>query len=88
MGRAIPLKVRSMVGLLPLCAATVFDGRLLSKHPELVTRLRSFIDTRPELGRASTIRRRVVSPGGGSRRSSTRRGSGGCCHGCWIPMNS
>ena len=26
-GRAQRLKVRSMVGLLPLCAATVFDGR-------------------------------------------------------------
>ena len=27
------LKVRSMVGLLPLCAATVFDGRLLDEVP-------------------------------------------------------
>jgi len=48
-GEAVPLKVRSMVGLLPLCAATVFDGRLLSRYPDLAARLRSFIDTRPEL---------------------------------------
>jgi len=48
-GRAERLKVRSMVGLLPLCAATVFEGRLLKKYPELVTRWRRFFDTRPEL---------------------------------------
>ena len=32
-GRAQRLKVRSMVGLLPLCAATVFEGELLEKYP-------------------------------------------------------
>ena len=30
-GRAQRLKVRSMVGLLPLCAATVFEGKLIEK---------------------------------------------------------
>src|SRR5437867_4142118 len=34
-GGAQRLKVRSMVGLLPLCAATVFQGQLLAKYPEL-----------------------------------------------------
>ena len=29
------LKVRSLVGLLPLCAVTVFDGKLLERDPEL-----------------------------------------------------
>ena len=29
------LKVRSMVGLLPLCAVTVFEGELRNKAPEL-----------------------------------------------------
>ncbi len=48
-GRAERLKVRSLVGLLPLCAVTVFDGRLLKKYPELVTRWRRFFDARPEL---------------------------------------
>ena len=33
-GSAIQLKVRSLVGLLPLCAATVFDGELLERLPE------------------------------------------------------
>ena len=30
-GQAQRLKVRSMVGLLPLCAATMFEGELLAK---------------------------------------------------------
>jgi hypothetical protein len=48
-GQAQRLKVRSMVGLLPLCAATVFDGELLAKRPELGERLHWFIEARPEL---------------------------------------
>jgi hypothetical protein len=43
------LKVRSMVGLLPLCAATVFEGELKDKHPEVGERLRRFLKSRPEL---------------------------------------
>ena len=34
-GSSTRLKVRSMVGLLPLCAATVFDGKLLAKYPDI-----------------------------------------------------
>jgi hypothetical protein len=48
-GRAQRLKVRSMVGLLPLCAVTVFDGKLLNQYPEVAGRLRHFIEARPEL---------------------------------------
>ena len=48
-GRAERLKVRSMVGLLPLCAVTVFEGALLKKYPELVPRLQQFLGVRPEL---------------------------------------
>jgi hypothetical protein len=48
-GRAERLKVRSMVGLLPLCAATVFDGELLAKRPELRERLNWFFESRPEV---------------------------------------
>ena len=48
-GQAQRLKVRSMVGLLPLCAATVFDGELMAKQPELGERLKAFLDARPEL---------------------------------------
>jgi hypothetical protein len=48
-GRAERLKVRSMVGLLPLCAATVFDGELLRKYPEIAERLTWFLQARPEI---------------------------------------
>jgi hypothetical protein len=48
-GSAQRLKVRSMVGLLPLCAVTVFDGKLLEKYPELGQRLPTFLEARPEL---------------------------------------
>jgi len=48
-GRAERLKVRSMVGLLPLCAATVFEGEVLEKYPELREHYRRFLEGRPEL---------------------------------------
>ncbi len=48
-GSAHRLKVRSMVGLLPLCAVTVFEGETLKKYPEMAPRVRSFLDARPEL---------------------------------------
>jgi hypothetical protein len=48
---ATRLKVRSMVGLLPFCAVTVFDGDVLNKYPELLPRFRRFLETRPELSR-------------------------------------
>ncbi len=48
-GGARRLKVRSMVGLLPLCAATVFEGEALAKYPEIGERLRWFLESRPEL---------------------------------------
>jgi hypothetical protein len=43
------LKVRSMVGLLPLCAVTVFDGGVLASHQDILDRFTSFLSTRPEL---------------------------------------
>jgi hypothetical protein len=48
-GRAQRLKVRSMVGLLPLCAVTTYDGQLLAKYPEVAERFQWFLTSRPEL---------------------------------------
>jgi len=62
-GRSQRLKVRSMVGLLPFCAVTVFEGKLSRMHPELVARLTRFLEARPEL------RANIHDPG--------RRGYGG-----------
>jgi hypothetical protein len=43
------LKVRSMVGLIPLFAVEVLDHNLLEKNPEFAQRLKWFLDYRPDL---------------------------------------
>ncbi len=48
-GQSQRMKVRSMVGLLPLCAATVFEGGLIAKYPDIIERYRNFLNARPEL---------------------------------------
>jgi hypothetical protein len=48
-GRSQSLKVRSIVGLLPLCAVTVFEGEVERKYPEIKQRLYEFTASRPEL---------------------------------------
>jgi hypothetical protein len=48
-GTSRRLKVRSMVGLLPFCAATVMDGKLAGQYPELGRRFQKFLEARPEL---------------------------------------
>jgi hypothetical protein len=64
-GQAQRLKVRSMVGLLPLCAVTAFEGELLAKYPQLGQRLRGFLDARPEL---RAFIHDPAKPGQGGRR--------------------
>ena len=48
-GRSERLKVRSMVGLLPLCAVTVYEGALLEQYPEVRARMRKFLEARGDL---------------------------------------
>ena len=48
-GRAQCLKVRSIVGILPLCAVNVYDGDFADAHPELTASLQRMLATRPEL---------------------------------------
>ena len=48
-GTSQRLKVRSLVGLLPLCAVTVFEGELKAKYPEMGQRFQRFLSARPEL---------------------------------------
>jgi hypothetical protein len=48
-GGATRLKVRSMVGLLPLAATTVFSGAARERIPEIMARAKWFIDRRPRL---------------------------------------
>ncbi len=42
-GQAIRLKVRSLVGLLPICAATVFEGDLIERFPWLLERVGEYV---------------------------------------------
>jgi hypothetical protein len=48
-GRAERLKVRSMVGLLPLCAATTLEAEQCEKFPEIQERVIWFLEARPKL---------------------------------------
>ena len=48
-GDAFRLKVRSMVGLLPLCASTVFEHGVVLRHPRLFELLQLFIKRHPEV---------------------------------------
>jgi hypothetical protein len=43
------LKLRSMVGILPMCAVTVYDGTFVDQHPELMTSFQRLLAARPEL---------------------------------------
>lgn len=48
-GRSEKLKVRSMVGLIPLFAVEILDHELLKKNPEFTKRLDWFLSYRPDL---------------------------------------
>jgi hypothetical protein len=48
-GDAVRLKVRSMVGLLPLCASTVFEHGVAQRHPRLMELIALFRERHPEL---------------------------------------
>ena len=48
-GEAIPLRVRSIVGLIPLFAVEVIGGRAFKALPAFSERLQYFLDDRPDL---------------------------------------
>jgi len=48
-GEAMRLKVRSMVGLLPLCAATVFEPGVMARHPRMVELVELFRKRHPDV---------------------------------------
>ena len=66
-GSAQHLKVRSMVGLLPFCAVTVYEGELRGRHPDLYARLQQFLAARPEV---TAFIHNPVTEGNGGRRMS------------------
>jgi len=57
-GRKIPLRVRSMVGLIPLFAVTTLDAEVIDKLPGFKRRMNWFVKHRPDLcGNIASITR-------------------------------
>jgi hypothetical protein len=48
-GTGTRLKVRSLVGLLPICAATVIEADVIERHPEVAQRVSAFLDRNRDL---------------------------------------
>jgi hypothetical protein len=48
-GRTVPLKVRSMIGLIPFYAVEIIEPELLDRLPDFKRRMRWFLDYRPDL---------------------------------------
>jgi hypothetical protein len=48
-GYSLPIKIRSMVGLIPLFAVATIDSELLGRLPQFKTRMQWFIDNRPDI---------------------------------------
>jgi hypothetical protein len=63
-GREINLRVRSMVGLIPLFAVETIEPALLKRLPEFAGRMKWFLDYRPDLARLVS---RWQEPGLGER---------------------
>jgi hypothetical protein len=64
-GKEVPLKVRSLVGLIPLFAVEVLEPELLAQVPAFAARLRWVLDNRPDL---ASLVSRWFEPGRGERR--------------------
>ncbi len=50
-GSRVPLRVRSLVGLIPLCAVAVLDPDTTQRFPAFAARARWFLSHRPDLSR-------------------------------------
>ena len=48
-GTRVPLRVRSLVGLIPLCAVEVLDGTVFDQFPDFAARARWMLTHRPDL---------------------------------------
>jgi len=64
-GRNLPMKVRSMVGLIPLFAVATVEGEVLDMFPSFKRRWLWFVENRPELGEFIETR---TEPDGRTRR--------------------
>ena len=67
-GRSIPLKIRSIVGLIPLFTVDVLFEHTINKLPGFTKRMNWFLRSRPGLGKSMTyMERDSEGPAGGHR---------------------
>ena len=66
-GSATRLKVRSLVGLLPLCAATVFHGEVRNFLPDVARKIGRFVENHPKLGKTLALESIKKDGAGGTR---------------------
>ena len=71
-GRAMPLRIRSLVGLIPLFAVEVLQSEQLARLPDFAERLRWFLRYRPDL--ASLVSHWHVPGAGDTRLLALLRG--------------
>jgi hypothetical protein len=64
-GQHFPMKIRSMVGLIPLFAVETLEPELLERLPDFKRRLEWFVDNRPDLTENVAC---MITPGRGKRR--------------------
>jgi hypothetical protein len=64
-GKTMPLRIRSIVGLIPMLAVQVLEPELITKLPNFKARLDWFLKTRPDL---SELISHWTEPGQGERR--------------------
>ena len=83
-GSGTRIKVRSLVGLLPLCATTVIEADLLERYPQIAGQVATFLERNQDL--LANIADPLV-PGvraGGSCPWSTRTSCAASWPGCWT----
>lgn len=62
-GRSTPLKIRSLVGLIPLCTPVILDERRIERLPGFKKRTQWFIDNRTEMARQMNYLTRACPSG-------------------------
>jgi hypothetical protein len=87
-GSATRLKVRSIVGLLPLAAVAIFEEDILAKLPKFAHRARLFMGATPSSSPASISRASRGKPVVGCCPSSTRKNYDASSRACSMRPSS
>ena len=81
-GTGTRLKVRSLVGLLPLCATTVFDADMIERYPQIAAQVRAFVERNQDLLANIATHWHPAWRAAAYSRSSTSTSYVGSCPGC------